>query len=163
MEGGFGGGVGGMVGVGLLVSGRGWGMVLGSWDLRWRDLRGNWCEFGGGVLSWSGADGDGRWFWGIGDVEGFFHGIKIDVADYGCTEEKNDFEAFRVFHFDAGVVGFVDGDFFEVFEECNGDVRFFISLLGTIRIPRFAGEITDQVFGQLSLLLPFEVDLGGGV
>ena len=166
MEGGLlGGGV--SVAVGLFVVGWGRGvllvLVVGDGDLGGGYLGVGVGCFGRGVFSGSGADGGGDGFgWG-GDVEGFFHWVEVDVADDGGAEEEDDFEAFGVFHLDAGVVRFVDGDFFEMFEEGDGDVGFFVFLLGAIGVSGFAGEIADQIFGQLSFFLPFEVDLGGGV
>ena len=38
----------------------------------------------------------------FGYVEGFGHGAVVDFADDDCAEEEDDFEAFGVFHFDAG-------------------------------------------------------------
>ena len=83
----------------------------------------------------------------FGYVEGFEHGAVVDFADDDGAEEEDDFEAFGVFHFDAGEVGFVDGDFFEVPEEGDGYIWFAIPAFAAIWVCGFAGERKDVVFG----------------
>lgn len=75
----------------------------------------------------------------FGDVEGFEHGAVVDFADDDGTEEENDFEAFGVFHFDAGKIGFVDCDFFEVAEEGDGYIWFAVSAFAAVWVCGFAG------------------------
>ncbi len=83
------------------------------------------------------------WF---GYVEGFGHGAVVDFADDDGAEEEDDFEAFGVFHFDAGEVGFVDCDFFEVAEEGDGYVWFAVPAFAAIGVCGFAGEREHVVF-----------------
>ncbi len=83
----------------------------------------------------------------FGYVEGFGHGAVVDFADDDCAEQEDDFKAFGVFHFDAGEVGFVDCDFFEVAEEGDGYVWFAVSAFAAIWVCGFAGEGENVVFG----------------
>ena len=62
-----------------------------------------------------------------------------DFTDDDGAEEEDDFEAFEVFHFDAGEVGFVDGEFFEVTEEADGYIWFFVFAFAAVGIGGFAG------------------------
>ena len=83
----------------------------------------------------------------FGYVEGFEHGAVVDFADDDGAKEEDDFKAFGVFHFDAGEVGFVYCDSFEVAEEGDGYVWFAVSAFAAIWVCGFAGEGEDVIFG----------------
>ena len=83
----------------------------------------------------------------FGYVEGFEHGAVVDFADDDGAEEEDDFEAFGVFHFYAGEVGFVDCYFFEVAEESDGYVWFAVSAFAAVWVGGFSGEGENVVFG----------------
>ena len=83
----------------------------------------------------------------FGYVEGIGHGAVVDFADDDCAKQEDDFKAFGVFHFDAGKVGFVDCDFFEVAEEGDSYVWFAIFAFAAIWVCRFACEREDVVLG----------------
>ena len=53
-------------------------------------------------------------------------------------------------------------------EKGHGDVGLLVLALAAVGVARLAGEVAEEVFGELSFTLPFEFDLrgcdgGGGV